>query len=1074
MIPKINDINTAQKHIDNAVIAGIVITVLTGLLMILLALMKMDADKVTLPVFHYYQITYILIAGGLTYGIYKKNPLSAVFLLFVFLIDKFLLMNSSLLSPFIGAVVLIIFWYYLIQGVRGTFAYKRLEKENQELSNEKKIDSESTKKAKTALKDSFIYLTLFCIIAIISNRIFDMGVENSLADNISTWFYIASAISAIGIASIGYLMTIKQIRVLLGKLHFAVANLVLIAIATTLTTFIPQHGTVPNQPLKYYPETFGHYLGNVFIKLDLHSIFHSWWFIGLFVILIINIIIVISKRPFKLRFIGFHITHLSIIVILLAVWFNYFYSFNGILPLKEGRINNVVQFYPQSRQKFKRLNQISQIITGDKKSEDYYTRNLDFFVKLDKFSSKKYEADYRIYVKKFDMKLPETIGIGTYQNMFKYLQNDPAMIPGLRALQQHYVLKERVSPRALLSILSSIAVTYNSIYETRGQKYIFHKKVDVKTKQDGKEITQSKTITKKEINDILLVLKKFGYKGKDIAANPIVEGKEEVIFTSPFKYTIKKYYKDYYEEIVPIPNHLSEGLYKEILSKIPVKRKPVIEAAYEGANGKYQLKQNYLKDHSLRMTLAGVFYEAEVPKDLLSGEMEVNNPVLTIALRNGPSKGETFLQGTEGTKVRNSYINQNLGFEVKFLWDADTKQINDFLEINKKKDKSPHFLTLFKDNKKVVDMNIELGKEYSIPNTDYKFVFKDFYNHFKIDDKTNKPMNASKENTNPAVQLTIKKKSSNDVMVAKLFHFGDQLGVGLNETIKKAIGYDLKYQLKMNYSRKFFVSGKDKLIYIANDGKLIKKEPFVFNQPYNITDRSYFYINQLYINSGQVEAIPASRYNVPDSINGDAFKDILSKLKDEKHKQVLNKCFGYRKNMRRYLFSSEYLYNREKRKTLSEAFETANYVPAPNKPMVVLEFNRSKDESRTIALSAHVYGLEPIFVIPDSKYTISFNSRKQHETEYWKSNLSVIEFKDNKMKEHEVKATGLVKVNEYMYYNGYRFYQTDYDEKDPTYSGIGVTIEPGLPYIYGAFITLSLGIMIMFYFSPKRKNRDEV
>lgn len=98
------------------------------------------------------------------------------------------------------------------------------------------------------------------------------------------------------------------------------------------------------------------------------------------------------------------------------------------------------------------------------------------------------------------------------------------------------------------------------------------------------------------------------------------------------------------------------------------------------------------------------------------------------------------------------------------------------------------------------------------------------------------------------------------------------------------------------------------------------------------------------------------------------------------------------------------------------------------------------------------------FNIPGSPFMLAFESFKDRETKYYKSDLSVLDDNGQVLKQEEIR------VNEPMFYGGHRFYQTDYDPKNPVYSGIGVTYNPGLTLIYAGFYLLVAGIAWMFYF----------
>ncbi len=97
------------------------------------------------------------------------------------------------------------------------------------------------------------------------------------------------------------------------------------------------------------------------------------------------------------------------------------------------------------------------------------------------------------------------------------------------------------------------------------------------------------------------------------------------------------------------------------------------------------------------------------------------------------------------------------------------------------------------------------------------------------------------------------------------------------------------------------------------------------------------------------------------------------------------------------------------------------------------------------------------FSYPESEFFLALESFKDMETKYYKSELSVLEGGEEAVKAHPIK------VNEPMFYGGYRFYQSDYDPNNPAYSGIGVSHKPGLPVVYFGFAVLFLGCLLMFY-----------
>ena len=62
-------------------------------------------------------------------------------------------------------------------------------------------------------------------------------------------------------------------------------------------------------------------------------------------------------------------------------------------------------------------------------------------------------------------------------------------------------------------------------------------------------------------------------------------------------------------------------------------------------------------------------------------------------------------------------------------------------------------------------------------------------------------------------------------------------------------------------------------------------------------------------------------------------------------------------------------------------------------------------------------------------------------------------------------------MNDYLVYRGYRFFQTNADARVPSYSGIGVVYDPGIPYVlYGMWLTI-FGTVVAFLLRPIAETR---
>ena len=59
-----------------------------------------------------------------------------------------------------------------------------------------------------------------------------------------------------------------------------------------------------------------------------------------------------------------------------------------------------------------------------------------------------------------------------------------------------------------------------------------------------------------------------------------------------------------------------------------------------------------------------------------------------------------------------------------------------------------------------------------------------------------------------------------------------------------------------------------------------------------------------------------------------------------------------------------------------------------------------------------------------------------------------------------------IRVNDYFQYKGYRFFQTNADARDPSYSGIGVVFDEGIPIVLAGMYICIGGAVIAFLVRP--------
>lgn len=82
----------------------------------------------------------------------------------------------------------------------------------------------------------------------------------------------------------------------------------------------------------------------------------------------------------------------------------------------------------------------------------------------------------------------------------------------------------------------------------------------------------------------------------------------------------------------------------------------------------------------------------------------------------------------------------------------------------------------------------------------------------------------------------------------------------------------------------------------------------------------------------------------------------------------------------------------------------------------------------------------------------------------FRSRLAVLE------EGHPVLAKTIA-VNDPLEYDGYHFYQANYRWDDPTYSGLEVVRDPGLPLVWTGFFLIGGGVIFLFYVKPRLSHR---
>lgn len=128
-----------------------------------------------------------------------------------------------------------------------------------------------------------------------------------------------------------------------------------------------------------------------------------------------------------------------------------------------------------------------------------------------------------------------------------------------------------------------------------------------------------------------------------------------------------------------------------------------------------------------------------------------------------------------------------------------------------------------------------------------------------------------------------------------------------------------------------------------------------------------------------------------------------------------------------------------------------------------------KESKRTLRMASTDAGRSNLWSSADRRFWMRYFENTTAMPFEWRSVLSV----------HEKGADGSwqtidvgnerereIRVNDYLVHRGYRFFQTNADARFPTYSGIGVVYDPGIPFVlYGMWLTI-FGSVVAFVLRP--------
>lgn len=247
---------------------------------------------------------------------------------------------------------------------------------------EKKNDIQNTSKRifNIGFKSAISLILLAVLFSIISQFVFEK-IELSGA---GLWLAILGGVFIIGV----YLFIFgRRLNEIIATPFFAISSLLAIAIATALGTFISQ-----NMPAQAFAQRYGENGAKILEFLQLDQVFHSWWYVALFILLAFSLLKISLIKELSVANLGFHLAHLGPIIILFGFWWDYYAGFRGLMQLQTGMETNLVSVYQAN------TNRIVDSL------------DLDFKLKLDYFKSQKFDPDHRIQIWKND---PDPIAVAS-------------------------------------------------------------------------------------------------------------------------------------------------------------------------------------------------------------------------------------------------------------------------------------------------------------------------------------------------------------------------------------------------------------------------------------------------------------------------------------------------------------------------------------------------------------------------------------------------------------------------------------------------------------------------------------
>jgi len=136
---------------------------------------------------------------------------------------------------------------------------------------------------------------------------------------------------------------------------------------------------------------------------------------------------------------------------------------------------------------------------------------------------------------------------------------------------------------------------------------------------------------------------------------------------------------------------------------------------------------------------------------------------------------------------------------------------------------------------------------------------------------------------------------------------------------------------------------------------------------------------------------------------------------------------------------------------------------------VIRDPGTSRERTETVRMATTSYAQANQWHADDGGVALFFLENSEMLPFEWRSVLSILE-RDNSGRLYEVplgsKSDREIRVNDYFQYKGYRFFQTNAMPEEPSYSGIGVVYDPGIPIVLFGMYTIIAGTVIAFLIRP--------